>query len=83
MNLFAMLCIAFLAGCFCGIKFILIDILFYIFSFCGIYIIKLIVFKGEYTLSPFFIKEFSPASVTCPIAYRPIVRGYVTFSSPV
>ena len=45
MNIFALLCIVFLFGCFCGIEFATINILFFILAVCLIFAIKLIVFK--------------------------------------
>ncbi|MBQ7954021.1 MAG: hypothetical protein IJ332_04710, partial [Clostridia bacterium] len=45
MNIFALLCIVFLFGCFCGIEFATINILFLILAVCVIFAVKLIVFK--------------------------------------
>ena len=47
MNIFALLCILFLFGCFCGIEFATINILFLIIAVCLIFAIKLIIFKTK------------------------------------
>ncbi len=47
MNIFALICIVFLFGCFCGIKFATINILFLIMAFCLIFAVKLIIFKTK------------------------------------
>lgn len=45
MNIFALVCIVFLLGCFCGIKFATINILFIVMAVLAVFAVKLVVFK--------------------------------------
>ena len=54
MSVFALLCLAFLVGCFCGIKFATINILFLISAVAFVLLIKVIIFKTK-TLVNLFV----------------------------
>lgn len=55
MSVFAFLCLAFLTGCFCGIKFATINILFLICAVAFVFLVKVIVFKTKTYLNLFVL----------------------------
>ena len=55
MSVFAFLCLAFLVGCFCGIKFATINILFLICAVAFVFLVKVIVFKTKTYLNLFVL----------------------------
>lgn len=78
MSVFALLCLAFLAGCFCGIKFATINILFLILAVAFVFMVKVTVFKTK-TYMNLFVSGII-VIFTCGVGLG-VYTDYKTFKS--
>ena len=78
MSVFALICLAFLAGCFCGIKFATINILFLILAVAFVFMVKVTVFKTK-TYMNLFVSGII-VIFTCGVGLG-VYTDYKTFKS--